>query len=95
MVTPAGFVPSEHDPTLFVHTSPHGRTLFLLYEDDMIITGDESEYIAFVKARLREKFLMSYLGPLRYFLGIEVSSAWLLYLPRKIYSQSSCSCWSW
>jgi hypothetical protein len=40
----------------------------------MIITGDDSEYIAFVKARLREQFLMTDLGPLRYFLGIEVSS---------------------
>uniref|UniRef100_A0ACD5YGY3 Uncharacterized protein n=1 Tax=Avena sativa TaxID=4498 RepID=A0ACD5YGY3_AVESA len=49
-------------------------TLLLLYVDDMIITGDDSEYIAFVKARLRVQFLMTYLGPLRYFLGIEVSS---------------------
>uniref|UniRef100_A0ACD5X423 Uncharacterized protein n=1 Tax=Avena sativa TaxID=4498 RepID=A0ACD5X423_AVESA len=40
----------------------------------MIITGDDSEYIAFVKARLRDQFLMTDLGPLRYFLGIEVSS---------------------
>uniref|UniRef100_A0A8R7R8J0 Reverse transcriptase Ty1/copia-type domain-containing protein n=1 Tax=Triticum urartu TaxID=4572 RepID=A0A8R7R8J0_TRIUA len=40
----------------------------------MIITGDDPEYIAFVKARLSEQFLMSDLGPLRYFLGIEVSS---------------------
>uniref|UniRef100_A0ACD5XTP6 Uncharacterized protein n=1 Tax=Avena sativa TaxID=4498 RepID=A0ACD5XTP6_AVESA len=39
----------------------------------MIITGDDSEYIAFVKARLRDQFLMTDLGPLRYFLGIEVS----------------------
>jgi hypothetical protein len=70
---PAGFSPSAHDPALFVHTSPRGRTL-LLYVDDMIITGDDSEYIAFVKARLREQFLMTDLGPLRYFLGIEVSS---------------------
>uniref|UniRef100_A0ACD5YS45 Uncharacterized protein n=1 Tax=Avena sativa TaxID=4498 RepID=A0ACD5YS45_AVESA len=40
----------------------------------MIITGDDPEYIAFVKARLRDQFLMTNLGPLRYFLGIEVSS---------------------
>uniref|UniRef100_A0ACD5UA20 Uncharacterized protein n=1 Tax=Avena sativa TaxID=4498 RepID=A0ACD5UA20_AVESA len=40
----------------------------------MIITSDESDYISFVKARLREQFLMYDLGPLRYFLGIEVSS---------------------
>ena len=40
----------------------------------MIITGDDPQFIAFVKARLSEQFLMSDLGPLRYFLGIEVSS---------------------
>ena len=74
VVTAAGFLPSDHDPALFVHTSPRGRTLLLLYVDDMIITGDDPEYIAFVKARLSEQFLMSDLGPLRYFLGIEVSS---------------------
>mgnify|MGYP005979871687 CR=1 FL=1 len=74
VVTAAGFSPSAHDPALFVHTSPRGRTLLLLYVDDMIITGDDPEYIAFVKARLRDQFLMTDLGPLRYFLGIEVSS---------------------
>jgi hypothetical protein len=74
VVTAAGFSPSAHDPALFVHISPHGRTLFLLYVDDMIITGDDSEYIAFVKARLCDQFLMTDLGPLCYFLGIEVSS---------------------
>uniref|UniRef100_A0ACD6AJY1 Uncharacterized protein n=1 Tax=Avena sativa TaxID=4498 RepID=A0ACD6AJY1_AVESA len=40
----------------------------------MIITGDDPEYIAFVMARLHDQFLMTDLGPLRYFLGIEVSS---------------------
>jgi hypothetical protein len=63
-----------HDPALFVHTSPPGRTLLLLYVDDMIITDDDSEYIAFVKARLSDQFFMSDLGPLRYFLEIEISS---------------------
>jgi hypothetical protein len=38
--------------------SHHGRTL-LLYVDDMIITGDNPEYIAFVKVRLSDHFLMS------------------------------------
>ena len=41
----------------------------------MIITGDELENIAFVKARLSEQFLMSDLGSLHYFLGIKVSSS--------------------
>uniref|UniRef100_A0ACD5Y1K9 Uncharacterized protein n=1 Tax=Avena sativa TaxID=4498 RepID=A0ACD5Y1K9_AVESA len=67
-------LPSAHDPALFVHISPRGRTLLLLYVDDMIITGDDSKYIDFVKACLRDQFLMTDLGPLCYFLGIEVSS---------------------
>jgi hypothetical protein len=54
VVTGAGFFASAHDPTLFVHVSPRGRTLLLLYVDDMIITGDDPEYIAFVKTRLSD-----------------------------------------
>jgi hypothetical protein len=65
VVTAAGFSTSTHDPVLFVHMSPRGRTLLLLYVDDMIITGYDAKYIAFIKARLSDQFLMSDLGPLR------------------------------
>jgi hypothetical protein len=74
VVTSADFSANAHDPTLFVHVSPHGRTFLFLYVDDMIITGDDLEYIAFIKAHLSDQFLISDLGPLRYFLGIEISS---------------------
>jgi hypothetical protein len=74
VVTTAVFSTSTHDPTLFVHVSPRDRTLLLLYVDDMIITDDDPEYIAFVKARLSDLFLMSDLGPLRYFLRIKIPS---------------------
>jgi hypothetical protein len=74
VVIATDFSTSAHDPALFIHVSPRGRTLLLIYMDDMIITGDDPEYIAFVKARLSDQFLMSNLGPLRYFLGIEISS---------------------
>lgn len=74
VICAAGFCPSDHDPALFVHTSEHGRTLLLLYVDDMLITGDDLEYIAFVKKKLSEQFMMSDLGPLSYFLGIEFTS---------------------
>jgi hypothetical protein len=73
VVTAAGFSASAHDLALFVHVSHHGRTLLFLYVDDMIITGDDPEYIAFVKAHLCDQFLMSGLGPLKYFIGIEIS----------------------
>ena len=78
VVTAADFSASDHDPALFVHTSHQGRTI--LYVDDMIIIGDDSQYIAFVKERLSEQFLMSDLGPLRYFHGIEVT-----YTPESYY----------
>jgi hypothetical protein len=74
VVPAAGFFASTHDLALFIHVLLGGRTLLLLYMDDMIITGDDPEYIAFVKTRLSDQFLMSDLGPLRYFLGIEFSS---------------------
>ncbi|WVZ60284.1 hypothetical protein U9M48_010330 [Paspalum notatum var. saurae] len=83
---PPVFLASVHDPALFVHTSSRGRTLLLLYVDDMIITGDDPRFIAFVKARPSERFLMSDLGSLRYFLGIEISSTHEgIYLSREKY----------
>jgi hypothetical protein len=85
VVTALGFSASAHDPALFVHVSPRGRTL--LYVDDMIITGDDSEYIAFIKAHLSDQFLMSDLGPLRYFLGIEISTLEGFFLSQEKYIQ--------
>jgi hypothetical protein len=85
VVTALGFSASAHDPALFVHVSPRGRTL--LYVDDMIITGDDPEYIAFIKAHLSDQFLMSDLGPLRYFLGIEISTLEGFFLSQEKYIQ--------
>jgi hypothetical protein len=72
VITVAGFSSSEHDHALYVHVSPKGRTLLLLYVDDMLITGDNSKHISHVKQHLSKEFHMSDLGPLSYFLGIEV-----------------------
>jgi hypothetical protein len=74
VVTTAGFCANAHDPTVFIEVSPHGRTLLLLYVDDMIFTGDDPKYITFVKARLSDQFLIPNLNPLRCILGIEISS---------------------
>lgn len=57
VVIDAGFKDSDHDRALFVHNSPHGWTLLLIYVYDMIIIGDDSPFIDFVKKRLSDKFL--------------------------------------
>ena len=56
------------------YVSSRGWTVFLLYLDDMILTGDDPAHIAFVKQKLYETFLIMDLGQLRYFPGIEVTS---------------------
>ncbi|WVZ70807.1 LOW QUALITY PROTEIN: hypothetical protein U9M48_019444 [Paspalum notatum var. saurae] len=57
----AGFFASVH-PALFVHTSSRGRTLLLLYVDDMIITGDDPRFLLhpeFISSR--EKYIRVFL----------------------------------
>ncbi|GFY86650.1 hypothetical protein Acr_05g0002890 [Actinidia rufa] len=44
-----------------------------VYVDDIIITGDDASGIVQVKCGLRKAFDIKDLGPLRYFLGIEVA----------------------
>jgi hypothetical protein len=56
VIRAAGFSQSAHDPALFVHLSPRGRTLLLLYVDDMLITGDDVDHIIHVKQQLGEQF---------------------------------------
>ena len=74
VVEAAGFTASIHDSAVFVHTFSRGWPILLLYVDDMILTGDDSAHIAFVKQKLCETFLMTDLGELHYFLGIEITS---------------------
>jgi hypothetical protein len=93
VVTTTGSFASAHDPALSIHVC---RTLLLLYVDDMIISRDDSEYIAFVKAHLNDQFLMYDLDPLRYFLVIEISSTTegFFCLRKSMYSGSSRSSFS-
>ena len=75
VITSLGFCPSNHDSALFVKCTSSGRILLSLYVDDMIITGDDVVGINLLKSELTRSFAMKDLGPLRYFLGIEVASS--------------------
>ncbi|XP_026437393.1 uncharacterized protein LOC113335583 [Papaver somniferum] len=57
---------------MFFRNSAKGTVLLLLYVDDMVITGSDSEGIKSLKTHLNLCFQMKDLGHLRYFLGMEV-----------------------
>ena len=70
-----GFLGSSFDIALFLRRSGHDITILLLYVDDMIITGDDMQGILDLKYFLGHQFEMTNLGPLNYFLSLEVSSS--------------------
>ncbi|KAM2583718.1 hypothetical protein TB2_044793 [Malus domestica] len=68
-----GFKQSTADYSLFTCTTAHSITVVLIYVDDMIITGNNHEAIQRLKQSLHHQFRIKDLGPLKYFLGIEVA----------------------
>ncbi|XP_022851730.1 uncharacterized protein LOC111373423 [Olea europaea var. sylvestris] len=63
-----------YDSALFIRCTDNGIVLLVLYVVDMIITGDDAACISQLQQYLNQQFEMKDLGPLRYFLGLEVSS---------------------
>ena len=73
IISQHGFSGSSFDTILFFRRSDHGITILLLYVDDMIITSVDMKGIQDLKHSLGRQFEMKDLGPLNYFLGLEVS----------------------
>ncbi|XP_042956303.1 uncharacterized mitochondrial protein AtMg00810-like [Carya illinoinensis] len=68
-----GFSQSKADYSLFVKTTNDSFTALLVYVDDILVASDSHDSIAALKVFLNDHFKIKDLGPLRYFLGIEVA----------------------
>uniref|UniRef100_A0A0D3A0E0 Reverse transcriptase Ty1/copia-type domain-containing protein n=1 Tax=Brassica oleracea var. oleracea TaxID=109376 RepID=A0A0D3A0E0_BRAOL len=63
---------SSANPSLFFKRSGRVHVVFLLYVDDMIITGNDDADIARLQEDISVRFEMKKLGELNHFLGPEV-----------------------
>ncbi|KAJ9561852.1 hypothetical protein OSB04_007012 [Centaurea solstitialis] len=68
-----GFRQSYLDYSLFTYSTGKVQLNVLVYVDDLIISENNSDAISLFKSYLSDCFKMKDLGPLKYFLGIEVA----------------------
>lgn len=68
-----GYCQSQHDHSLFFKRDDACITLLVVYVDDIVITGSSESAIRTLREFLHSKLQLKDLGPLKYFLGIEVA----------------------
>lgn len=70
-LTKIGFKKGEADCNLFIRETPDGLLLVSIFYDDIIFGGNEKLRVEFAK-EMQSKFEMSMIGPIKYFLGLNV-----------------------
>ena len=66
------FKASDADSNLFNLHHDSFVVYLLLYIDDIIITGNSTSFIDHIVSRLGAAFDLKDLGPLKYFLGLQI-----------------------
>ena len=67
------FVQCKSDPNVYMLKTADSLLLLVLYVDDLMITGSLNSTLAAVKMIFHDRFLMIDMGPLHFFLGLEIS----------------------
>ncbi|KAL6319473.1 hypothetical protein AAG906_014148 [Vitis piasezkii] len=67
-----GFFNSKSDSSLFIFNRDGILLYVLVYVDDLILTGNNSQFLQHVIKSLGERFSLKELNDLHYFLGVEV-----------------------
>lgn len=70
-----GFSRSTAEHAVYARGNKKGRLLVGVYVDDLIITGSDEHEIELFKEQMKEKFCMSDLGLLSFYLGVEVKQS--------------------
>ena len=68
-----GFQASMADSSLFIFHNGPTVIYLLIYVDDILVTGNNPSHISTFIQQLGHKFSMKDLGPLHYFLGMEIT----------------------
>jgi hypothetical protein len=67
------FLHCKSDPNVYIPRTVDSLLLLVFYFDDLLITGCLTSMIARVKRILHDMFLMMEMGPLHFFLRLEIS----------------------
>jgi hypothetical protein len=65
------FVHCKSDPNVYMLRTVDSLIILVLYVDDLLITGCSTSTIVAIKRTLHDRFLMTDMGPLHFFLGLE------------------------
>jgi hypothetical protein len=67
------FVCCNSNPNVYMLGTVGSLLLLVLYVDDLLIIGCSTSAIVAVKRILHDRFLMTEMGPLHFFLGLKIS----------------------